>query len=232
MIEHRPFDQLPSEFTGGLKATRHFVAGLRTEVQRAHQGCVHQWNDEEMSPETGFPLQDHANVEIIIYVREGTLTHTDNLGNEGRVEAGHIQVISAGIGIRNAEYNLERTTAKIFRLWITPASPGGAPAWAVHPCSAAEQSGCFVPIASGLKSDRGALPIRARARVLNAKLKTGQTFEYPLRRSRFAYLVSSRGSVDINGIRIHARDGVAISDVGVITISAIHDADLVMVDVL
>jgi redox-sensitive bicupin YhaK (pirin superfamily) len=89
-----------------------------------------------------------------------------------------------------------------------------------------------VPIASGLKSDRGALPIRARARVLNAQLKTGQTFEYLLRRSRLAYLASSRGSVDINGVRIHSRNGVAISDVGAITISAIHDADLVMVDVL
>jgi redox-sensitive bicupin YhaK (pirin superfamily) len=127
MIERRPFDQLPSKFTGGLKTTRHFVACSGPEVQRAHQCCMHQWNDEEIFPETGFPLQNHANVEIIIYVREGTLTHTDNLSNEGRVEAGHIQVISAGSGIRNAEYNLERTTAKIFRLWITPASPGGAP---------------------------------------------------------------------------------------------------------
>jgi hypothetical protein len=35
-----------------------------------------------------------------------------------------------------------------------------------------------------------------------------------------------------NVVRIHVRDGVAISDVGAITISAIHDADLVMVDVL
>jgi redox-sensitive bicupin YhaK (pirin superfamily) len=48
----------------------------------------------------------HANKEII-YVREGAVTHKDSLGNEGRTAAGDVQVMSAGTGIRHAEYNLE-----------------------------------------------------------------------------------------------------------------------------
>jgi hypothetical protein len=44
--------------------------------------------------------------------------------------------------------------------------------------------------------------------------------------------VPSTGSVDVNGIGIHARDGAAIKDVDVITITAIDEADVVMVDVL
>jgi redox-sensitive bicupin YhaK (pirin superfamily) len=232
MIERKPFAELPSEDSGGLKATHHFSCGKGDEAKRDDWGCMRVWNDEEMSPDTGLPLQIHANIEIVIYVREGTVTHTDSLGNEGRIEAGSVQVVSAGSGIRHAEYNLEQTAARIFQMWITPASSGGAPAWGVQPCSAADHSGCFVAIASGLDSDRDALPIRARARVLNAKLRIGQSIDYLLRESRLAYLIPSTGTVDVNGITIQARDGAAIKNVEVVTITAIDDADVVMVDIL
>jgi quercetin 2,3-dioxygenase len=68
-------------------------------------------------------------------------------------------------------------------------------------------------------------------RVLNAKLKVGESIEYVLREPQLAYLVPSSGTVAVNGVRIHARDGVAIRDVDVVTITAIEDADVVMVDV-
>jgi len=102
----------------------------------------------------------------------------------------------------------------------------------VQPCAAAERSGCFVALASGFDSDHDALPIRACARVLNAKLQVGESINYVLREPRLAYLVPSSGAVDVNGVRIHARDGAAIKDVDIVTITAIEDADVVMVDVL
>ena len=231
MIERRPFDQLPSEDLGWLKARRHFSSAAKDESSRSGWGCMRVWNDEEIAPNAGFALQVRANIEIIIYVREGTVTHRDSLGNEGRIEAGNVQVVSAGTGIRHAEYNLEQAPARIFQMWITPASSGGSPAWGVQPCPVAERSGCFVAIASGFDSDRDALPIRARARVLNAKLKVGESVEYVLREPRLAYLVPSTGTVDVNGIRIYARDGAAIEDVDIVTITAIEEADVVMVDV-
>ena len=87
-------------------------------------------------------------------------------------------------------------------------------------------------IASGFDSDHDALPIRACARVLNAKLKVGQSIEYVLREPRLAYLVPSSGTVAVNGVRVYTRDGAAIKDVDIVTITAIEDADVVMVDVL
>jgi redox-sensitive bicupin YhaK (pirin superfamily) len=232
MIERRPFAELASEDLGWLKARRHFSSAARDDSSRSGWGCMRVWNDEEIAPNAGLALQVHANIEIVTYVREGTVTHTDSLGNEGRIEAGNVQVVSAGTGIRLAEYNLEQASARIFQMWITPASSGGSPAWGLQPCPAAERSGCFVAIASGLESDCDALPIRARARVLNAKLRIGESIEYVFREPRLAYLVPSFGTVDVNGVRIHARDGAAIKDIDIITITAIERADLVMVDVL
>jgi quercetin 2,3-dioxygenase len=231
MIERRPFEELPSEDLGWLKARRHFSSTAKDD-RSASWGCMRVWNDEEIAPNAGFALQSRANIEIIIYVREGTVTHRDSLGNEGRIEAGNVQVVSAGTGIRHAEYNLEQATARIFQMWITPASFGGSPAWGVQPCSEAERSGCFAAIASGLGSDREALPIRASARVLNAKVKIGECIAHVLRERRLAYLVPSTGTVDVNGVTIHARDGAAIKDVDIVTITAIEDADVLMVDFL
>ena len=232
MIERRPFNELPSEDLGWLKTRRHFSSTAKDDPARSGWGCMRVWNDEEIAPNAGIALQVHADVEIIIYVCEGTVTHRDSLGNEGRIEAGNVQVVSAGTGIRHAEYNLESAAARIFQMWITPASSGGSPAWGVQPCPVAERAGCFVAIASGMDSDRDAMPIRACARVLNAKLKVGESIEYEIREPRLAYLVPSTGTVDVNGVRIHARDGAAIKDVDMVTITAIEEADVVMVDVL
>jgi redox-sensitive bicupin YhaK (pirin superfamily) len=232
MIERRPFHELPSEDLGWLKGRRHFCSAAQDDPSRSGWGCMRVWNDEEIAPNAGFALQVHANIEIITYVREGIVTHRDSLGNEDRIEAGNVQVVSAGTGIRHAEYNLEQASARIFQMWITPASSGGSPAWGVQPCPMAERSGCFVAIASGFESDHDALPIRADARVLNAKLKAGETIEYALRELRLAYLVPSLGTVDVNGVRIHARDGAAIKGVDIVAITAIEDAEIVMVDVL
>ena len=186
-------------------------------------GSLRVWNDDEIAPNTGFPPHPHANMEIITYVREGAVTHKDSLGNEGRTEAGDVQVMSAGTGIRHAEYNLEQQPTRIFQIWITPSSKGGSPAWGAQPFPKADRSGRFVTLASGFDNDNDALPIRAQARVLGATLKVGETVEYALGERRHGYLVPASGAVEVNGVRIDARDGAAIKDVAVVRITAIEE---------
>ena len=232
MIERRPFDDLPGEDLSWLKNRRHFFPAGHSDRTWDAWGCIRAWNDEEISSSAGFGMQMHANIEIITFVREGAITHRDSLGNEGRIGTGNMQVVSAGTGLRHAEYNMEQSPARIFQIWIAPRSLGGSPAWGIQPCPKAERSGCFVAIASGDDSDVDALPIRASARVLNAKIEAGCPVEYALCKPRLAYLVPSSGIVDVNGERIYARDGAAIRDVDIVRVTAIEDADVVMVDVL
>jgi quercetin 2,3-dioxygenase len=232
MIERKPFHELPIEDLGWLRARRHLSRATPDHPSRNGWGILRVWSDHEIAPNSGFPLHAHANIEIITYVREGAITHRDCLGNEGRIEAGEVQVVSAGTGIRHAVYNLEQEQARIFQLWIAPSCPGGSPAWGTQPCPKAASSECFVAFASGFDSDHDALPIRACARVLCAKLKAGEYVAYPLREQRLAYLVPSSGTVDVNGVRIHERDGAAIKDLAIIKITAVEDAELLMVDAL
>jgi quercetin 2,3-dioxygenase len=230
MLERRPFNQLAGEDRGWLRAKHHFSFADYRDATRMGWGSLRIWNDDEIAPNTGFPPHSHANMEIITYVRTGVLTHKDSLGNEGRTQAGDVQVMSAGTGIRHAEYNLEQQQTQIFQIWITPSFNGGAPAWGSQPFPKADRSGCFVTLASGVDEDHDALPIRVRARVLGAILKVGQSVEYALGERRHGYLVPAFGAVEVNGLRIDARDGAAIKDVAVVRIAAIEDSELVMVD--
>ena len=230
MIDLRPFDKLAAADHGWLKAKHHFSFGSHYDPANMGHGALRVWNDDEIAPNTGFPAHPHANMEIITYVREGAITHQDNLGNKGRTEAGDVQVMSAGSGIRHAEYNLEPKLTKIFQIWIEPTTEGGQPTWGAKPFPKSDRSGNFVTIASGFADDKDALPIRADARVLATTLKAGESAQYKPGKARHLYLVPAAGKVEINGISVNARDGVAIRDEAALKITALENSELVLVD--
>lgn len=230
MIERRPFAELGAANHGWLDAKHHFSFANYYDPKRMSWGPIRVWNDDTIAAGTGFPPHPHADMEIITYVREGAITHTDSLGNVGRTEAGDVQVMSAGSGVRHSEYNREDVTTKIFQIWIEPKTRGEAPSWGAKPFPRDERSGQFVTVASGIQGDDDALPIRTDARIVGATLKAGETAEYPLGADRHAYLVPASGSVEVNGVRLDARDGAAISDEAILRVTAIADAELVLVD--
>lgn len=230
MIERRPFDRLGGADHGWLKARHHFSFASYHDPQKMGWGPIRVWNDDEIAPRSGFPPHPHADMEIITYVRDGAITHQDSLGNQGRTEAGDVQVMSAGTGIRHAEYNMEPDTTRIFQIWIEPKSRGGPPAWGARPFPKGDRAGRFVTLASGLPGDEDALPIRTDARVSGATIRAGETAEYALGAGRHAYLVPAAGAVEVNGVRLDARDGAAIADEDVLRITALEDAEVVLVD--
>src|SRR6202790_4533870 len=230
MIELRPLNKLGGPAHGWRKKKPPFSFGSHYDPSNMGLGSLLVWNDDEIAPNTGFPAHPHANMEIITYFREGATPHQDSLGNKGRTEAGDVQVMNAGSGIRHSEYNLEPTKTKIFQIWIEPTTQGGQPTWGAKPFPKSDRSGNFVTIASGFKGDNDALPIRADARVLATTLKAGESAEYAPGKSRHLYLVPAVGAVEINGVRVNARDGAAIRDEAKLKITALEDSELVLVD--
>jgi len=168
-------------------------------------------------------------------VRAGAITHRDSLGNEGRTEAGDVQVMSAGTGVRHSEYNLEGEETRIFQIWIIPDERGGTPSWGARQFPKDDRNGSFVPLASGTANDahagQGALTIRADASVLGATIRAGESVTYtPRSADRHLYLVPATGRVRIDHVEASARDGVAITQLASITITALEDSEVVLVD--
>ncbi|HEY8572839.1 pirin family protein [Phenylobacterium sp.] len=229
MLDLRPYEELGSERLSWLTQKLHFSVGSYFNPERMGWSSLRVWNDDEIAPGAGFPLHGHMDMEIVTFVQQGAITHADDLGHSGRIEAGDVQVMSAGSGIRHSEYNLEFEPTRIFQIWITPAARGGRPSWDTRPFPRSGREGRFAVLASGF-NDPEALPINAPARVAAATLRKGQDAEYALANSRRGYLVPLKGRIEVNGLAVGERDGLAISEEDLLRVRAADDAEVVLVD--
>jgi redox-sensitive bicupin YhaK (pirin superfamily) len=127
MLQIRAAATLDGGDFGWLKARHHFKVAPEGNPANRTLGSLLVWNDDEIAPGHGFDLHGHANMEIITYVRQGTVTHRDSIGNEGLTRAGDVQAISAGTGIRHSEVNLEQALAIVPGLAAPPANRRCAP---------------------------------------------------------------------------------------------------------
>ena len=67
----------------------------------------------------GFPWHPHRGIETITYVLSGTVAHGDSLGNQGTLERGDVQWMTAGRGILHQEMPQGDPEGRMhgFQLW-------------------------------------------------------------------------------------------------------------------
>jgi len=232
MIDVTSLDDLGHFQNDWLDAHHHFSFGEYMNPARMGFGPLRVWNDDTIVAKGGFPPHGHRDMEIITYVRQGAITHKDNLGNRGRTEAGDVQIMSAGTGIQHSEFNEEDEATQIFQIWITPNREGHAPRWETKTFPRGEQAGDLVLLASGRAQDEGlgAPMIHQDAALFGASLTEGQSVTHRFLGNRRGYLVPSRGTVTINGTEVGERAGAAVAGETEITITAIGDAEIVLAD--
>jgi redox-sensitive bicupin YhaK (pirin superfamily) len=230
MIDVRPFAGLAHRDHGWLDTRFHFSFADYLDPDRMGWGNLRVWNDDRIAPKAGFPPHPHSDMEIVTFVRSGAITHKDSLGNTGRTGAGDVQVMSAGTGVVHAEYNLEGEDTTLFQIWIKPDRAGDPPSWGTRQFPGGDRAGKWVVMASGDPDGDDALPIRSDAKVLAATLKAGDRIDYAADPWRHQYLVAARGRIRINDLEADARDGVAVTNLEAISVEALEDAELVMVD--
>ncbi len=231
MIELRPFGKLGAFRNEWLNSRFHFSFAEYHDPARMGFGGLRVWNDDEIAPGTGFDPHPHRDMEIITYVRTGAITHRDSLGNEGRTEAGDVQVMHAGTGIVHAEYNKENAPTTLFQIWIQPNRRGVAPGWQSREFP--RNGGGLSVLASGRPADAeaGALPLYADAALLAGTIRAGQSVHLTLPPGTRGYLVPATGALTVNGVRLGPRDGAAIADERNLDITATEDAEVVLVEV-
>jgi quercetin 2,3-dioxygenase len=228
MIDVRPFATLGAASHGWLDAHHHFSFADYYDPARMGWGSIRVWNDDAIAAQSGFSPHGHRDMEIITYVRTGAITHEDSLGNKGRTGAGDVQVMSAGTGVQHAEYNREDDATTLFQIWIEPRERGGAPRWDMKPFARDDRSGAWQLLASGF-GEADALEIRTDARIYGAVMTAGDTLSHDVGAGRHAYLVPAVGRIRVDGTVVDARDGVALGG-GTVTITAIDDSEIVLVD--
>ena len=228
MLQLKSLNDIKGADIGWLKAKHHFAIGSYGNPNHRPIGNLIVFNDDEIAPHTGFSPHPHRNLEIVTYIHEGTVTHQDDQGHRGKTRSGDVQVMSAGTGIHHSEKNEEDVPLCVFQIWLNPTSPGGTPRWGNKPFPKADRAGAFIVLASGRNAD-GALPIHSDAEVCGALLLAGTEAEYSFQQGDAGYLVPASGQVEVNGVRVQAREGLVIQDEKEISVRALVDSELVLV---
>ncbi len=230
MIEHRPYHDLGGSDAGWLKARLHFAIGGMGNPAHGPVGALYVWNDDEFAARSGFPMHGHRDVDILTYVRRGAISHEDSLGNRHTIEAGDVQAMRAGTGIRHAEFNAGDEPASLFQIWLQPRTRGAAPSWQTRRFPRDQRSGLLAVLASGDAGDGDAMPLDADARLLATTLRKGQSLTHPLAAGRAVYLVTTDGGAVLNGLVLQVRDGALVRDERELAITALDDTEIVIVE--
>ncbi|GAB6053040.1 pirin family protein [Magnetospira thiophila] len=229
MIKIIPFEDLGQAEHGWLSARFHFSFAEYYDPDRLAFGPLRVWNDDLIRPGGGFPMHPHRDMEIVTYVRQGAISHEDNLGHKGVTQAGDIQVMSAGRGIRHSEYNHGTEDLRLFQIWLLPDRQGLEPRWEATTFPRGERKGRLIPVASG-QGLPDTLTIHQDATLYAADLAAGDRVVHDLAPGRRVYLVPARGQVIVNDVAVSERAGAAISDVDRLDLVAGTDAELLLFD--
>ncbi|CAN5707110.1 pirin family protein [soil metagenome] len=188
-------------------------------------------NDDQISPDNGFGMHQHRDMEIITIVMKGTLTHKDSIGNTGTIGAGEVQVMSAGTGVAHSEYNASTSEVlELFQIWILPKTLGIAPRYAQAKIPTVGEDELTLLV--GPEGTREGLNINQDAYISKATINAGKSLLYTMHvEGNGIYLLVVSGSVGMDGETLFARDAMGITDAAAVEIRALEASELLIIEV-
>lgn len=168
-------------------------------------------NEDRVVPAEGFGKHGHRDMEIISYVLSGALAHRDSSGGDGVLRPGEVQRMTAGTGVTHSEFNgSDEEPVHFLQIWLLPDRTGHRPSYEQKAYPEAERRGKLRLIASPDGAD-GSTTVHQDARVYATLLGRGEAAALPLAEGRHAWVQVARGELEVNGVRLRAGDGAALS---------------------
>ena len=227
MIEVRPSEERGPADHGWLQSRHSFSFAGYYDPRYMGVSALRVINDDKVAAGAGFATHSHQDMEIISYVKKGTIEHKDSMGNVEQLPPGEFQLMSAGTGVTHSEYNPSPTDALEFlQIWIQPDQLGIAPGY---------QQKRFEPV-SGLQliaspdARDGSLLLHQDASLFQLSLQPGTTATHALAAQRIAYLHVVSGVVVVNGEQLGEGDGATITETDSIRFEAVEEAEALLFD--
>ena len=217
---------------GWLKAKHSFSFASYFHPEKMNFGALRVLNDDIIAGGMGFGMHPHDNMEIITIPLEGALEHKDSIGNIGHIEAGDVQVMSAGTGIRHSEYNKNKDKfLKLFQIWIMPNVRNVPPRYDQISLNLEERHNKLQQIISPNKNEDG-IWIHQNAWIHIAKFDANLQTQYTLKsKDNGIYLLNISGEIGVLDQLLESRDAIAITNKEEIEIKAITDAEFLIIEV-
>lgn len=206
--------------------TRHsFSFGPHYDPANLGFGPLVCHNDDRLDPsaaeDAGYAEHPHTELEIVTWVLEGALVHTDSSGHRHVVEAGRAQVLSAGTGVRHSEVaDAGSGRCRFVQAWLTPTAAGGTPSYVLGEAPA--PSSGLVEVAGG-----DGLPVgTAGARLLVARLAPGSSVSLPADPRQHVF--AATGAASLAGLELRAGDAVRLTDEPGQVVTATEETELLV----
>lgn len=198
---------------------------------RMNFGALRVLNDDIVAPGMGFGKHPHDNMEIVSIPLQGDLEHQDSMGNKSVIREGDIQVMSAGTGVFHSEYNPNNDKETHFlQIWLFPRERNLAPRYDQISIREVAVPNRFYQILSPNKSEQGVW-INQDAWFSMAHFDSGATDKYTLKRSgNGVYVFVLEGCLKINNIELNARDGLGVTDIVEINVSAVTPSKVLLME--
>lgn len=176
-------------------------------------------NEDQVTPGAGFGEHPHQDMEILSYVLSGALEHRDSMGNGTVIRPGDVQIMSAGTGVRHAEFNSSVTEPVHFlQIWILPNRSGYAPNYQQVAFTEADKRGLLRLVGSS-DGRQGSVAIRQDVDLYATILAEGVTVRHTPAAGRHMWVQVARGTVEVNGHIMQAGDGAALSHEDAVTLT-------------
>lgn len=228
MLKKIDSNNMGSSNLGWLKSTFHFSFAEYHNPNNIQFGVLRVINDDLIKPETGFDTHPHKDMEIISYVVNGELTHSDSLGNKNTITRGHIQYMSAGTGVLHSEHNLGDSILRLLQIWIFPDKKGYTPNYGDHQFNWNERKNKWLHMVSSMKGD-ALIKINQDANIFALELEQENKISFPIKEGRQGYLVQIEGTSTINDLKLTDRDGLEIVEEE-ITIKAVETSHFLLIE--
>lgn len=194
-------------------------------------------NEDRVVAGAGFGAHSHRDMEIISYVLEGALAHSDSLGNGGNdnpgsgiIRPGDVQRMSAGTGITHSEYNhSSEEEVHFLQVWILPRRRGIAPSYEQRHFDRESRSG-RLRLAVSPDGREGSVSINADASIWAGLLDSGDSAELSVPNLRKAYVHVARGEVQVNGETLLSGDAAMLTGEGCVSLQHPRQADVLVFD--
>lgn len=217
---------------GWLKSKHSFSFANYYDPERMGFGALRVINDDYIMGGRGFGKHSHRDMEIITLPLSGKLSHGDSLGNQGIIESGEIQVMSAGTGIMHSEMNGDaEESVQLLQIWVESNKSNVAPRYQQIALDQLMQPNQFNQILSPDPDDAGVW-IHQQAWFSLGRFDQGISKNYPLHgENQGVYIFVIAGEVSVNTKTLHHRDGLGIWDTPNVTLDILQDAEILLMEV-
>ena len=207
---------------GWLKTAHTFSFAGFYNPERVHYGVLRVLNDDWIAGGTGFGKHPHDNMEIVTIPMKGAVAHEDSMGTNGIINAGDVQIMSAGSGIYHSEFNASQTEAlELFQIWVMPKLKNITPRYDQRSYNAADFKGQWKTVVSPLGTDIDSLQLNQDTYFNITELNAGESLSYALHGAQQgAFVFVIEGGIEVAGEKLRRRDAIGISQTDTIEVMA------------